>query len=60
MASILAIHAHPDDIETLGAGALALLAARGHRITLVTATAGEGGVASPISACSTTTPRAGE
>ena len=43
MASILAIHAHPDDIETLGAGALALLAARGHRITLVTATAGEGG-----------------
>ena len=43
MASILAIHAHPDDIETLGAGALALLAARGHRIGIVTATAGEGG-----------------
>jgi LmbE family N-acetylglucosaminyl deacetylase len=43
MAAILAIHAHPDDIETLGAGTLALLASLGHRITLVTATAGEGG-----------------
>ena len=43
MAAILAIHAHPDDIETLGAGALALLADLGHRITIVTATAGEGG-----------------
>jgi LmbE family N-acetylglucosaminyl deacetylase len=43
MAVILAIHAHPDDIETLGAGTLALLAERGHRITIVTATAGEGG-----------------
>jgi LmbE family N-acetylglucosaminyl deacetylase len=43
MAAILAIHAHPDDIETLGAGTLALLAKLGHRIALVTATAGEGG-----------------
>jgi LmbE family N-acetylglucosaminyl deacetylase len=43
MAAILAVHAHPDDIETLGAGALALLAAQGHRIVMVTATAGEGG-----------------
>src|SRR5450432_1646342 len=43
MATILAVHAHPDDIETLGAGTLALLARLGHRITLVTATAGEGG-----------------
>src|SRR3984957_12504268 len=43
MAAILAVHAHPDDIETLGAGTLALLAAEGHRITIVTATAGEGG-----------------
>ena len=43
MAVILAIHAHPDDIETLGAGTLALLAARGHRIVVATATAGEGG-----------------
>ena len=43
MAHILAIHAHPDDIETLGAGTLVLLARRGHRITIATATAGEGG-----------------
>jgi LmbE family N-acetylglucosaminyl deacetylase len=43
MARLLAVHAHPDDIETLGAGTLALLAARGHRIAIVTATAGEGG-----------------
>jgi LmbE family N-acetylglucosaminyl deacetylase len=43
MAAILAIHAHPDDIETLGAGTLALLAKLDHHITLVTATAGEGG-----------------
>jgi LmbE family N-acetylglucosaminyl deacetylase len=43
MASILALHAHPDDIETLGAGTLALLAERGHRIVIATATAGEGG-----------------
>jgi len=43
MATILAIHAHPDDIETLGAGTLALLAGLGHRIVIVTATAGEGG-----------------
>jgi LmbE family N-acetylglucosaminyl deacetylase len=43
MAAILAIHAHPDDLETLAAGALALLAAAGHRIVIATATAGEGG-----------------
>lgn len=43
MTAILAIHAHPDDIETLGAGALALLAAAGHTVTLATLTAGEGG-----------------
>lgn len=43
MTSILAVHAHPDDIETLGAGTLALLAERGHRIVIATATAGEGG-----------------
>jgi len=40
---ILAIHAHPDDIETLTAGTLALLARLGHAITIVTATAGECG-----------------
>jgi len=43
MAAILAVHAHPDDIETLAAGTLALLAALGHRIVIGTATAGEGG-----------------
>lgn len=43
MTAILAIHAHPDDIETLGAGALVLLAAVGHAVTLATLTAGEGG-----------------
>jgi len=45
MTRILAIHAHPDDIETLGAGTLALLAAAGHRVAIVTVTAGEGGSA---------------
>ena len=43
MSHILAFHAHPDDIETLGAGTLALLAASGHRITLATMTAGDCG-----------------
>lgn len=43
MTRILAIHAHPDDIETLAAGTLALLAGLGHGVTIVTATAGEGG-----------------
>ena len=43
MAAILALHAHPDDTETLGAGTLALLASLGHRIVIATATAGEGG-----------------
>ena len=45
MTRILAIHAHPDDIETLGAGTLALLAAAGHAVAIVTVTAGEGGSA---------------
>ncbi len=43
MTHILAVHAHPDDIETLAAGTLALLAAKGHRITIATMTAGDGG-----------------
>jgi LmbE family N-acetylglucosaminyl deacetylase len=43
LATILAIHAHPDDIETLAAGTLALLAAAGHAIRIVTVTAGECG-----------------
>ena len=45
MAHILAVHAHPDDIEILAGGTLAILAAKGHTVTLVTATAGEGGSA---------------
>ena len=43
MTHILAFHAHPDDIETLAAGTLALLAANGHRITIATMTAGDCG-----------------
>ena len=42
---ILAIHAHPDDIETLGAATLALLAAAGHSIAICTVTAGDCGSA---------------
>jgi LmbE family N-acetylglucosaminyl deacetylase len=45
MTSILAFHAHPDDIETLSAGTLALLAAQGHRIVIATMTAGDCGSA---------------
>ena len=45
MAVLLAIHAHPDDVEHLAAGALALLAARGHTIRIATLTAGECGSA---------------
>ena len=45
MTAILAIHAHPDDIELLAAGTLALLASAGHQITLATVTAGDCGSA---------------
>ncbi|WP_374575163.1 PIG-L deacetylase family protein [Phenylobacterium sp.] len=45
MAVILAIHAHPDDIEHLSAGTLALLARAGHTIKIATMTAGECGSA---------------
>lgn len=41
--SILAIHAHPDDIEFLAVGTLSALAAAGHQITIVTMTPGDGG-----------------
>ena len=47
MATILAIHAHPDDVEHLCAGTLALLAAQGHALKIVTATAGECGSSGP-------------
>ncbi len=43
MRHILAIHAHPDDVEMLGSGTLALLAERGHRVTIATMTAGDCG-----------------
>jgi len=45
MAHILAIHAHPDDIETLAAGTLALLAGAGHQIRIATVTGGDLGSA---------------
>ena len=40
---ILAIHAHPDDVEILAGGTLALLAAKGLAITIVTMTPGDCG-----------------
>src|ERR1700735_3009771 len=45
MATILAVHAHPDDIEHPAAGALATLAAGGPAIRIATLTAGECGSA---------------
>jgi len=41
--NILAIHAHPDDVEILAAGTLAQLAAAGHKMTIVTMTPGDCG-----------------
>jgi N-acetylglucosamine malate deacetylase 1 len=43
MARILAIHAHPDDVEILAGGTLALLAGQGHEITIATMTPGDCG-----------------
>ena len=43
MAKILAVHAHPDDVEHLCAGTLAVLAGRGHAVAIATLTAGECG-----------------
>jgi LmbE family N-acetylglucosaminyl deacetylase len=40
---ILAIHAHPDDIEILAAGTLSHLIDRGHHVTIVTMTPGDCG-----------------
>jgi N-acetylglucosamine malate deacetylase 1 len=45
MATILAVHAHPDDIEHLAAGTLAILAGKGHTVRIATLTAGECGSA---------------
>lgn len=43
---VLALFAHPDDAEFLSAGTLALLAERGHLITIATMTAGDCGTTS--------------
>lgn len=43
MTRVLAVHAHPDDVETLAAGTLALLAELGVTIVMATLTAGECG-----------------
>ena len=40
---ILHIHAHPDDAELFSGGTLALLAAKGHQVTIVTMTPGDCG-----------------
>src|SRR6185369_247105 len=45
MARVLAIHAHPDDVEILAGGTLALLASLGHEITIATMTPGDCGSA---------------
>jgi LmbE family N-acetylglucosaminyl deacetylase len=43
MAKVLAVHAHPDDVEHLCAGTLAVLAGLGHQVAVATMTAGECG-----------------
>jgi LmbE family N-acetylglucosaminyl deacetylase len=43
--TIVSFHAHPDDEALLTAGTLARASAQGNRVVLVTATAGEGGLA---------------
>ncbi len=43
MPVVLAVHAHPDDIETLAAGTLALLSQRGLTVVIATLTSGECG-----------------
>jgi LmbE family N-acetylglucosaminyl deacetylase len=46
VSTVVFFHAHPDDEAMLTGGTMARLAAEGHRIVLVTATAGEAGLAS--------------
>lgn len=43
--TLVSFHAHPDDESLLTGGTLAAAAAQGHRVVLVTATAGERGLA---------------
>ncbi|WP_308169694.1 PIG-L deacetylase family protein [Acrocarpospora catenulata] len=45
MKTAVFFHAHPDDEALLTAGTMAMLAAEGHRVVLVVATAGERGLA---------------
>lgn len=45
MGRILAIHAHPDDVEILAGGTVALLADHGHHVTIATMTPGDCGSA---------------
>ncbi len=45
--TLVCFHAHPDDEALLTAGTMAKVAAAGHRVVLVVATAGERGLASP-------------
>src|SRR5437879_3233730 len=42
-ATVLCVHAHPDDAEILAGGTLALLSEAGHAITIVTMTPGDCG-----------------
>src|SRR3954454_15263635 len=42
---VLAIHAHPDDIEILAAGTVMRLTEKGHTVTIVTMTPGDCGSA---------------
>lgn len=42
-ARILAIHAHPDDVEILAGGTMALLAQAGHHLTIASMTPGDKG-----------------
>lgn len=51
--TLVAFHAHPDDETLLTGGTLARAAAEGHRVVLVTATAGEAGLASDDEALGT-------
>lgn len=45
MSTVVFVHAHPDDEALLTGGTMAQLAAQGHRVVLVSATAGEAGLA---------------
>ncbi len=47
MSTCVFFHAHPDDEALLTAGTMARLAAEGHRVVLVVATAGQAGLAAP-------------